>query len=206
MLRAALLATALTATGIVGLGAASLETKAPVTAPAATADVYNVDAVHSAVVFRIKHMKVAWFWGRFNEMSGTYMLNGDSLEGGSVEIEIKTDSVDTNSEGRDRHLRSPDFFNTKQFPTSTFKSTSITKKGDMYEIAGDLTINGETKAVKAMGEFVGVGQGRGGGTISGFEATLNIKRSEFGITQYLPDALGDDVRIVVSVEGAKTSG
>src|SRR5690606_12310475 len=99
-----------------------------------------------SVIYRIKHMDVAYHYGRFNEFAGTFLLNADSPADSSVEITIQTASIDSGNEGRDKHLRSPDFFNVEQFPTATFSSTSVRKTGDTtYEVTGDFTLNGTTK-------------------------------------------------------------
>ena len=115
----------------------------------------KVDPVHSSSLFRIKHNGVAWFYGRFNEMSGTvrYAEGGDDLQ---VDLSIPVESVDTGAADRDRHLKSPDFFNAREFPEITFKTKSSSKVSDnVYEVTGDLTIHGVTKPVTAKVEATG---------------------------------------------------
>ncbi len=199
---------------VIALGAmgSRLTTEAPALASAiapAAADAYTVDPVHSAVVFRIKHAGIANFWGRFNDLSGTFTVDESGPVATSFAFTIKNDSVDTANQNRDNHLRNPDFFSTKQFETTTFKGTSISKReGNIYELTGNLTLHGETKPVTATLEWFGTGSAQGT-PIAAFEATFDFKRSDFGMTKYLaPDlsnsgGLGNDVRIIVAVEAKK---
>src|SRR5947209_14950172 len=94
-------------------------------APARAADTYAVDPMHSSVYFKISHLGLANVFGRFNEFSGNFTLDPDDAGKCSFEMTIKPESVDTNNPKRDSHLRSPDFFNVKQFPAITFKSTAV---------------------------------------------------------------------------------
>lgn len=165
-----------------------------------SADTFAVDGTHSSAIFRVKHMNVAYFYGRFNDISGSYSLNGDEA---AFDITIKSDSVDTNSESRDKHLKSPDFFNAKQYPTIHFKSTTAKKVGKTtYEVAGELTLHGDTRALTMVVEKTGEGIGRRGEQRSGVETTFTIKRSDFGM-DFMLQGLGDEVRVTVSLEGVK---
>src|SRR5579871_2573279 len=94
--------------------------------PAAT---YKVDKVHSAAIFRVQHMGAGNTYGRFNDFGGTLVVDDDGAKS-SLEVEIKVDSVDTNAPDRDKHLKTPDFFNEKEFPKITFKSKEVKKAGD----------------------------------------------------------------------------
>ena len=121
----------------------------------------------------------------------------------SFTIDVKTANVDTGNEGRNRHLRSADFFNADQFPVCTFKSTSVKPSGEAFELTGDLTINGQTKPIKTKLEKTGEGKNpRGGNAIIGFETVFTVKRSDFGVT-YMPDGVGDEVKLFVSLEAAR---
>jgi len=180
---------------------AALMTFASVSAMAS--DTYEIDAVHSSYLFRIKHMGVSYTYGRFNESAGKFTIDAADPAKNSIEIEVKTESVDTANAARDKHLKGPDFFNTAEFPTMTFKSTAFKKKdGNKYEVTGDLTIHGVKKSVTTEAELVGTGKGMKGELRAGWEATIDIKRSDFGMN-YMPDAIGDDVTIRIAVEGAK---
>jgi polyisoprenoid-binding protein YceI len=178
--------------------------KAPAAAaPAAGAQTFDVDGVHSKALFRVHHLNAGQFWGRFNDVSGTFTVNEGKPEGVSFDISIKVDSVDTGNEKLDAHLKSPDFFNSKENPTLAFKSTGVKKgpKDGWLEVTGDLTMNGVTKPVTAMVEFTGSAEGPQGRK-AGYEAIFSVKRSDwnikYGVDQKM---LGDDVRIIVALEG-----
>jgi len=168
---------------------------------AAAADTFKVDSVHSSVVFRVKHLNVSYFYGRFNEVSGSFAFDDSEPANSSFELSVKTKSIDTHSKKREKHLKSPDFFHVKQFPTIDFKSTAVKKTGDdTFEITGDLTLHGETRPITVTVERVGVAPGRRGGSVAGFETVFNIKRSEFGMN-FMVGPLGDDVRLMIAIEG-----
>lgn len=190
-------------------GAAVLTASAPATiaapapAPAKAADVFTVDAVHSSVVFRIKHMNVAPFYGRFNNAAGAFNLDFAKPEGSVLDVSVKTEDVDTANAGRDKHLKSEDFFSAKEYPTISFKGKAFKKTGDAtMEVTGDLTLHGVTKPVTAMVEATGTGKGRGGEAIAGLEAKFTIKRSDFGMTNMV-GPIGDEVNLMIGLEGAK---
>lgn len=171
-------------------------------ATTAAEGIFKVDPVHSSIVFRVKHNNVSYYWGRFNRMEGTFLIDPTTPSNSRIEVKVPTESVDTANEGRDRHLRSPDFFSAAEFPELAFKSKSFSSKGDnIYDVQGELTLHGQTKPVTVRVEDTGRGQGRRG-EVAGFEATLTIKRSEFGMTHML-GGIGDDVRIIVSLQGGR---
>lgn len=167
------------------------------------AESFNVDNTHSTVFFRIKHMGVSYVYVRFNEVTGSFTIDDADAGKSSFNIEIKTASIDSGASNRDRHLKGPDFFDVKQFPVATFKSESVKKLGtDRYEVSGQFTLHGVTRPLKAEVHHVGTGTGQRGGTISGFESTFTIKRSEFDMNFMIgPDKLSDEVRITISIEG-----
>ncbi|MDP5055229.1 MAG: YceI family protein [Marinomonas hwangdonensis] len=158
---------------------------------------YKVDPAHSAVTFEVGHLGVSTTPGRFNEMEGNYSYSDDGKTG-EVSFVIQSASIDTNHEARDKHLRSPDFLNVKQFPTLTFKSTSF----DGEKLVGDLTLHGVTKSVTFDVEKIGEGTDPWGGYRSGFEASTEINRSDFGITYFIP-GVSDKTDITVYVEGIR---
>jgi len=173
-------------------------------APARAADDYTVDAVHSSVTFKIGHLGVSSIYGRFNDVAGGFTLDADDAGKCLFGLSIKAESIDTNNADRDKHLRSPDFFNVKQFSTISFKSTSVKAIKDGYEVTGDLTMHGETKAVtfKLMGgKKVEFPKGSGK-QHTGFTTELTIKRSDFGMDKFT-DMLSDEVVIGIGFEGAK---
>ncbi len=166
---------------------------------------YSIDGGHSSVIFSIRHMGVGQFFGRFNIIKGSFSIDGDDLGSTSVEAEVEANSVDTASKGRDRHLKGGDFFDAGQFPMIKFKSKKAKATGDTsFELVGDFTMLGVTKSVTFQCEFNGKGQGRNG-EIAGMIARATIKRSDFKMNYGLANgALGDEVDLIISVEGAKS--
>ncbi len=167
-------------------------------------DTFTVDAAHSSIIFRIKHLNTSYSYGRFNDISGSFAIDKKSPAKSSLNLEVKTASVDTANAQRDTHLKGPDFFNVKQFPTATFKSKSVKLGGapGTMDVTGDLTINGVTKPVKATIELTGEGPTPFKDYRAGLETTLTLKRSDFGI-KFMPEGVGDEVKLVVSLEGVK---
>lgn len=201
-------ALALAVTLAVGSHSAPVAAETSITeaAPNAIADSrsYNVDGGHSVLVFAIKHLDVAPFFGRFNKVEGSYKLDSNDTKGSFVKISIPTESIDSNSDGRDRHLKSQDFFNVKQFPTMTFESSSVKALGgDRYEVAGELELLGKKRPVTIAVTHTGSGKVNDRfGHRSGFEASFKIKRSDFGMSWGVAQkVLGDEVRIMAGIEG-----
>jgi polyisoprenoid-binding protein YceI len=192
---------ALSLTTLAGASAAFFAPAAPATSPIPAAASYTVDGGHSSVVFRIKHQNVAYFYGRFNTITGSFNLDEANPKASMLDISVDTNSVDTNSPDRDKHLKTPDFFSVKEFPTLSFKSTSVESKGDKkYLVKGDLTLHGQSKPVEVTITDTGRGEGRGGTKVAGIETMFVIKRSDYGMS-YMMGPLGDEVTIYVSLEG-----
>lgn len=167
----------------------------------ATAATFQVDASHSAVIFRVGHMGISSLYGRFNDISGTFSTTDATEQLSAISITVKSTSVDTGVPRRDNHLRSVDFFNSAVFPDIKFTSTSVTVlENGSYEISGTLALHGVTKNVTFNAVKVGSGRDAAGNPRIGGEGTLSIKRSEFGMTG-LPTAAGDDIRLQIAFEG-----
>jgi len=170
------------------------------TASAPTRETFNVDAAHSVVLFRIQHLGVSYFYGRFNSIEGSFTVSDAGA--GDVDITIRADSIDTNSEKRDGHLKGPDFFSVKQFPTITFKSEELVSKGGKrYQATGTLTLHGVSKEITVDLERVGSANAMGAYR-TGFEGSITISRSAYGM-KWRPEALGDEVKLIVAIEGTR---
>jgi polyisoprenoid-binding protein YceI len=183
--------------------AASAEAPSPAPSPVESqATVYQIDKVHSTAVFRVKHLNVAYFYGRFNEITGSIAWDETDPAAGRIDVTINTESVDTANEGRNGHLRSPDFFNTKEYPAATFVSKSIERKsGSTYAVTGDLTLHGVTKTITADIEHTGSAPHPRGGQLLGLEAVFTIRRSDFNMNYGIENgALGDEVKLFVGLE------
>lgn len=164
----------------------------------ARAESYQLDVSHTAVVFKIQHIQYSHTYGRFNDVQGSFALGDQPM----FEFSVKTASIDSNFKKRDDHLRGPDFFNAKQFPMITFKSTKVETDGKNLAVTGDLSLHGVTQTVTIPLQKMGEGQDPWGQHRAGFSTTFTIKRSEFGMTNML-DLVGDDVSLMISFEGVR---
>ena len=170
-----------------------------VTPAAAAPTTYAVDAVHSYIFFRVKHMDVGYAYGRFNAFSGSITLDEAAPASCAVKMEVDVGTVDTANKGRDDHLKGPDFFNAAQFPKMTFESTAVKKTGDDYAVTGNLTLHGVTKPVAVKMTKTGLGKNQKGQAVIGFEGVLDIKRTDFGVGKP-PPGLADEVPLTISIE------
>ena len=165
------------------------------------ADTFKIDPVESSVVFSVAY-GVSNFYGRFNDVSGTVVLDKADPSKSSIELTVPVESVDTHNEKRDQHLKGPDFFNAKQFPVMTFKSKKVESSGDTYKVTGDFTLHGVTKPLTLEIKKGGEGKGVEGEIRSGGETHFTIKRSDYGMN-FMQGPVGDEINIVVSLEGIK---
>lgn len=174
-----------------------------VTGSVSATDTYALDPAHTSVTFKVKHLGVTNVHGRFNDVSGTIVLDEANPGNNSVVIRVKTDSVDTANAKRDNHLRSPDFFDAKTFPVIEFKSTSLKKvNAETYEVRGNVSLHGVTRPLNVSAEMTGAGKDPWGNYRIGFETAFKVKRTDFGMTKML-QAAGDVVRLSVNVEGIR---
>lgn len=166
----------------------------------AFADDYAIDGSHAAAVFKINHLGISTTHGRFNKIEGSFS-NTQGKE--TLSVTIDATSIDTASAKRDTHLRGPDFFNVKQFPTLTFKSKSWKKTGDKtFDVTGDLTLHGVTKTITVPVVKVGEGKDPWGGHRAGYDTTFTIARADFGMN-FMPGGIGATVEITIALEGIK---
>jgi len=168
------------------------------------AQTFKIDPVHSSVGFSIRHL-VSNVKGRFTDFSGTIVYDPDKIENSSVNVTIKTTSIDTDNENRDNHLRSPDFFNAEKNPEITFKSTKVVKEQDKFLLQGTLNLHGVEKSLSFPFHVLGTMKDPKGNTRAGFEAELSLNRKDFGITwnRTLDQGglmLGEEVKIMLDVE------
>ena len=170
---------------------------------------WNVDAAHTNVQFKVKHMGFFDVTGDFQVFEGSLETVEDSLEGGSISATVDVNSVNTNNVQRDGHLKSDDFFNAEKFPTLTFNSTSIVKNGDKFSITGDLTIRDITQSVVFDAIHAGKLVGMGGELRTGVQATTKINRKSFGLSWgamvEVVNELSDNVEIILNVQLVKAA-
>jgi polyisoprenoid-binding protein YceI len=167
---------------------------------------WKIDASHSEITFKVKHLVISTVSGKFNEFDATVEAETDDFSDAQVSFSAKIDSISTGNEQRDGHLKSADFFDAAGHPELTFKSTSLKQvSGSDYELTGDLTIRGTTKPVTLKAEFGGIQNDFYGNTVAGFELTGKINRQDFGLTWSAVTEAGgvvvsDDVKLAVNVE------
>jgi polyisoprenoid-binding protein YceI len=171
------------------------------------ADTFVFDKAHSTIGFQVRHLfsKVPC---KFDDFSGQIQLDEANPEQSSVEVTIKTASVDTGVKMRDDDLRSPNFFDATKFPEITFKSTSVKRTGEnTADVTGNLSMHGVTKEVVLKVELLGKGAGMQGAITSGWDAGTALKRSDFGLSWNKviegTQVVGDDVQIELHVEADK---
>ncbi|MFT5523580.1 MAG: polyisoprenoid-binding protein YceI [Pirellulaceae bacterium] len=166
------------------------------------ADEYDYDLVHSSVSFKARHLDISWIHGRFNDVAGKFSLDRENPAKSTFKLTIKTESVDTANKARDEHLRQPDYFDTKQFPTIEFKSTSVKVVEGGFEVTGDFTMHGVTNEIKI--ELTGGKEHviRGTKRVA-FSTELSLKRSDFGFDKKAIGAIGDEALIIIDCEGVQ---
>ncbi|HEY0936683.1 MAG TPA: YceI family protein [Trebonia sp.] len=149
--------------------------------PGFVAGTWVIDPVHSEVSFTVRHMMVSKVRGRFDKFEGTIVTTDDPLAS-TVTASVDLDSINTNQEQRDAHVRSADFFEVEKYPAMTFVSTAVKQGEEGFIMEGDLTLKGVTKTVAFNLEVNGIGPDAYGGTRIGFSAETQINRSDFGVT------------------------
>ncbi len=166
---------------------------------------YSVDPAHSKVGFEIPHLVISTVEGRFSKFDGEIELD-KKFEKSKVNANVTIESVDTNEPKRDEHLRSAEFFDTKQFPKMTFKSTKLEGKPESFKITGDLTIKGHKEKVTFDGKYLGTVADGYGKQKAVFNASTKISRKTYGLTwNKLVEAgpvVGDELTIDLKIQAA----
>ncbi len=174
----------------------------PVLAETAKPGKYAIDPAHTTILFSVNHLGVSTLTGRFDTFEGQFNLapKGES----SLDVSIDTKSVDTNHAKRDDHLRSPDFFNAKQYPKMHFVSEAVSfnKQGEPVKITGKLSLHGKTRPVTLAVSQIGAGKDPWGGYRAGYSATTTIKRSDYGMN-FMQGGIGDNIEITLNIEAIK---
>ena len=170
-----------------------------------SARTYKIDKSHTEAIFQVRHL-VTRVRGRFSDFEGTILVDEEKPELSSVDFTIKAASIDTNEPDRDKHLRSEDFFHVDQFPTLSFKSKRITKRGaETFDVVGDLTIRGVTKEITLPVTHLGKAKDPWGNDKIGFETEITLNRKDFGLKWNAPletggFLVGDEVKVNLSVQ------
>ncbi|MBK1699654.1 hypothetical protein CKO41_13370 [Thiococcus pfennigii] len=165
--------------------------------------VIDTEGGHAFIQFRIPHLGYSWLYGRFNDFSGRFSYDENDPNAATVEVTIKTASIDSNHAERDKHLRDKEFLDVRRYPEATFKSTSFTANDDGTAVLeGDLTLRGITKPIRIDVTEIGHGQDPWGGYRRGFQGSTRFALKDFGIERDLGPA-SRDVEMILSVEGIR---
>ncbi len=183
-------------------------TSTTVTETELPAGTWEIDPIHSSAEFSVRHMMVSKVKGRFAKLSGTITV-GEDPHASSVDATIEAASVDTHDVNRDNHLRSADFLDVENYPTITFRSTGVRQGSSGHILDGELTLHGVTRPVELDLEHNGSGPDPYGGMRTGFSATTQIDRSDFGLNfngtiEATGGALvGDRIAIALEIEAIR---
>ncbi|HUL72854.1 MAG TPA: YceI family protein [Vicinamibacterales bacterium] len=169
---------------------------------------WRIDPAHTEAAFAVRHLMISTVRGRFSDVKGDVVLDGEDFGTARFDVTIPTATVDTREPQRDQHLRSADFFDVEKFPVMTFSSREVARAGDAYRVMGDLTIRGITRPVTFDVSHEGRVRDPWGGERAGFSATTVINRKDFGLVwNAVLEAggvvVGDEVRISVDLELVK---
>jgi polyisoprenoid-binding protein YceI len=148
---------------------------------------WNIDASHSEVGFKVRHLMLSNVKGQFSAFTASVVTEGDDLSTAKIHFEAQIASITTNNEQRDGHLKGADFFDAEQFPTLKFESTTVTKVGDhQFTVTGNLTIKETTKSVELNVLSTGLAKDPWGQTKTAFEISAKINRNDFGLIWNAP--------------------
>ena len=172
--------------------------------PAAAADTYVSDPGHTAASFETGHLGISWVRGRFKDVDARISLDRVAKQG-TIEAVIKTATVDTGHEARDKHVRSDEYLDVEKFPTMTFKSNKLKFDGDRLVGAdGELTLMGVTRPVTLDVPFFRCIQHPANKRdMCGADVRTTIKRSEFGWKRGVNTPMADEVKIAIQIEAYK---
>jgi polyisoprenoid-binding protein YceI len=165
---------------------------------------WTIDPIHSVVQFKVKHLAVSNANGTFKTFQGYVTTENEDFDEAKIQLTIDANSIDTNHEMRDGHLKAPEFFDTQKYPEILFNGL-LHKKNDGYQLVGDLTIRDTTKQVTLDVEYTGTGKGRMGDIRAGFEVNGKINRKNFGIVLNLLTetgglVVGEDIKLLFDIQ------
>lgn len=175
----------------------------------AATEAYVIDPNHTQAEFSWNHFGFSNPSGNFDKIEGVIHYDADDVTKSSVDVSIAIDSINTHVKKLDEHLSSSDFFDAAKYPTAAFKSTKVEKgDGNALKVTGDLTIHGVTKPVTINATLNRAApHPMSKQPTVGFDGSVTIKRSEFGIGNYVPN-VSDEIRIKLTTEAsvAKAQG
>lgn len=168
-------------------------------------ETYQVDPVHSTVGFSVKHLAISTVRGVFTNFEGTIEYDAKKPEASKASGTVKTASVNTQMEARDKHLRSPDFFDVGKYPEIQFQTVSARKDGEEWVVKGRFTMHGVMREIELRGTLEGPVKDPWGKTRIGLTASTTINRQDYGLlwSQKLDSGglvVGDLVKIELQIE------
>ena len=144
---------------------------------------WNLDASHSEIEFKVRHMMISTVKGSFTSFDVKLTTESEDLKNSSIEVSIDIESINTKNEQRDQHLKSGDFFNVAEFPKITFQSTAIEQLNEEeFKVTGDLTVKGVTKSITFDAELGGVAKDPWGNLKAGYTIKGAINRADFDLS------------------------
>ncbi|KAF0148909.1 MAG: YceI family protein [Ignavibacteria bacterium] len=167
---------------------------------------WKIDKSHSNVGFSVSHLIISDVTGQFKSYDGTIEFSKEDLSDAKINFSIDVASINTDNEGRDKHLKSDDFFNAEKFPKITFAGKSIKKvDGKKYKLTGDFTMRDVTKTITLDVIYNGIVKDPWGNTKAGFKVTGELNRLEYGLKwnnlmETGGAVVGKDVTITVNLE------
>jgi polyisoprenoid-binding protein YceI len=170
---------------------------------------WNIDSTHSEVQFKVKHMMISTVTGQFNTFSATVATEENDFSNAKIDFTADVNSISTNNEQRDGHLKAGDFFDAENHPQISFKGNSMIKvSDDEFQLNGELTMRGVTKPISLKVEFGGIATDPWGMVRAGFTIEGKINRNDFGVsfsavTEAGHILLSDDVRLHINAEFLK---
>jgi len=170
---------------------------------------WTLDPTHSELQFKVKHLMISTVTGQFSRFKANVETDGDDFTNAKVQFEAEIDSISTNNEQRDAHLKNGDFFDALKYPSIIFENEKMEKiDADEYKLYGTLTMHGISKKIVLNAEFGGITKDPWGNTRTGFSVTGKINRSDFemtfgSVTETGGLLLGDEVKIIANVQFVK---
>ena len=172
---------------------------------------YSIDTTHSEVQFKVKHLVISTVSGHFQKFEGSLESSKDDFSDAEISFSADVDSIDTNNEQRDGHLKSDDFFNAEKYPKLTFTSKEFKKEGNnTYKLTGDITIRNITKSITLDAEYTGLAVDPWGNTKIGFELNGKLNRSDFdlkwnALTEAGGAVVSNEIKLALNIQLVKNA-
>ncbi len=172
---------------------------------------FNIDTAHSEVQFKVKHLVITTVTGHFKKFEGSMLSEKGDFSDAEINFTADVNSIDTNNEQRDGHLKSDDFFNAEKYPTLTFISKELKKvSGANYKLIGDLTIRNITKSIELKVEYGGTAVDPWGNAKVGFELTGSVNRFDYdlkwnALTEAGGAMVSADIKLALNIQLVKAA-